>query len=376
MAAIRQPTNEDIKLLINVKTDKPVKRRRLVTLFQAGFPLYALDFSWRLDKPSRIAYTSIIEGSSNIVGINEVDEYTLGVRAIHTLNQPSIATKIQWIPHSSTHNKDMFATSGDLLRIYEVNSDNRTELLAAMATPNEGIPGYAPVTSFDWSKRDPNFIVTASINNFCSIWDIHKERCIMELFVPDAEIFDVKFHGDNQDQIIVGASDGFLKRYDLRQKSFPEPLFRTEALNPILRVCPSPTEKDIVGLVTINTNFVTVVDLCKPNSILTKIHPPQSNAQGIVFKDRLNQKPINTCDFSPLLPRVCAIGGEDASASMWNLDYEQKVNSGVQCVFGMGVQLSFERVDVFDPVQNIKWSNVLKNLVAFTNGSNIHLVRL
>ena len=85
---------------------------------------------------------------------------------------PYPTTKIMWMPESHG-SRDLLATTGDYLRLWNV-MDNKSVRLEALLNNNKNTEFCAPLTSFDWNEQDPNIIGTSSIDTTCIIWDISK----------------------------------------------------------------------------------------------------------------------------------------------------------------------------------------------------------
>jgi len=90
------------------------------------------------------------------------------------VDHPYPATKVQWAPESLA-TKDLFATTGDYLRLWNVHGDHdiRSECMLVDAKGNEYC---APITSFDWNVDDPNLLATSSIDTTCTIWDLNARK--------------------------------------------------------------------------------------------------------------------------------------------------------------------------------------------------------
>ena len=81
--------------------------------------------------------------------------------------------------------ENIMATSGESLKIYNVNNENKSvELkqdLKNVAPFNQQNEFSAPLTSFDWNNESKNLIGTASIDTTCTIWDIEKSQVYTQL---------------------------------------------------------------------------------------------------------------------------------------------------------------------------------------------------
>jgi hypothetical protein len=131
-----------------------------------------------------------------------------------TFDHPYPTTNIMWAPQKSTFEKDLLATTGDYLRLWNVQDDGEVRLEALLnnvraagvccahgaarrrpvtrvsrlrrarspsrgacfvfcvAMQNKSSEYCAPLTSFDWNDTDPTMIGTSSIDTTCTIWDL------------------------------------------------------------------------------------------------------------------------------------------------------------------------------------------------------------
>lgn len=94
--------------------------RKEIYRYDAKFPVYSVDWSWRKDFPYRLAFTSLIESLSNRITLIQLDESSRTLRPIATVEHPFPPTKVMWMPYVETDKPDLFATTGDFLRIWEL----------------------------------------------------------------------------------------------------------------------------------------------------------------------------------------------------------------------------------------------------------------
>ena len=98
--------------------------------FEAAMPIYGLSFS---NKPFQTGQgvPSVLMGvgsymqSHNRIQILSMNEAT-GMRKELEIDEPWPATKIMWLPPSEgliSSERDIFATSSDILRIYTIDRD-------------------------------------------------------------------------------------------------------------------------------------------------------------------------------------------------------------------------------------------------------------
>lgn len=91
-----------------------------------------------------------------------------------TLAYIHICVQIAWAPHSASSgvtSNDLIATSGDYLRLWSVDSENKVEL-KRLFNSTKDTDYCAPITSFDWNEVDSNIIGAVSIDTTCTIWDV------------------------------------------------------------------------------------------------------------------------------------------------------------------------------------------------------------
>lgn len=122
-------------------------------------------------------------------------------------------TKILWHPSESVTNPDILVTSGDILRLWQIEDNERASLRCSFTNAKKELT--APLTSFDWSCKNTDTVIACSIDTTCSIWDVNKETLVKTLIAHDKEVFDVSFSPDPQIFATVGA-DGSLRNFDIR----------------------------------------------------------------------------------------------------------------------------------------------------------------
>lgn len=100
-------------------------RRGEIYEYQAPWLIYAMNWSVRPDKPFRLAAGSFVEDYTNSVEIVQLNEDTGLFERRGGFDHPYPATKIIWNPDSR---EDLLATSGDYLRLWEVNEEGSVEM--------------------------------------------------------------------------------------------------------------------------------------------------------------------------------------------------------------------------------------------------------
>ena len=94
--------------------------RKEIYRYRADFPIYSVDWSWRKEFPYRLAFTSLIEGLNNRITLIQLDEPSRTLKAFATVEHPFPPTKVMWMPYHNSDKPDLFATTGDFLRIWEL----------------------------------------------------------------------------------------------------------------------------------------------------------------------------------------------------------------------------------------------------------------
>ena len=68
-----------------------------------------------------------------------------------------------WIPDKVGDRTDLLATTGDYLRIWEVQPGTGNVQMRKLLNNNKNSEFCAPLTSFDWNETDPSIVGTSSI---------------------------------------------------------------------------------------------------------------------------------------------------------------------------------------------------------------------
>ena len=184
------------------------------------------------------------------------------------IEHPYPATKIMWAPpkfHTSDMgtgvDKDLLATTGDYLRLWDVDG-NKCELKAALNN-NKHTEYCAPLTSFDWNMADPTIIGTCSIDTTCTIWDINAMVPKTQLIAHDKEVYDIAF-ACGQDVFGTVGADGSLRMFDLRALEHSTILYESPDLSPLLRL--AWNKKD--------PNYLATILADSPKAIISDIRVP------------------------------------------------------------------------------------------------------
>ena len=136
-----------------------------------------------------------MEQYSNVVSIIKKnpasDEGSLYQAA--SFDHPYPCTKIMWSNDMGHGAKDLLATTGDYLRLWNCTDDGSgsgtmTVKKEALLNNNKTSEYCALLTSFDWNEADPNILGTSSIDTTCTIWDINTQQVRTQLIAHDREV--------------------------------------------------------------------------------------------------------------------------------------------------------------------------------------------
>ncbi|EFC35605.1 predicted protein [Naegleria gruberi] len=189
--------------------------------YNSDWMIYSLSWSVRRDEKYRLAIGSFIEEYRNKVDIIKLNNDNI-LERVAQFEHPYPATKIQFHPSASINNPDLIATSGDYLRLWNINNNSTT---TTTTTSNNNVNNNissqqqqqtvqtvqkyhtfnndsssefcAPLTSFDWCEYNPNMIGTCSIDTTCTIWDIPTGKSKTQLVAHDKEVYDISFKDEN-----------------------------------------------------------------------------------------------------------------------------------------------------------------------------------
>jgi WD repeat-containing protein 68 len=159
-----------------------VGKKKEIYTYEAPWTVYSMAWRRRPEGKFQLAIGSFVEEYVNQIQILQIskDEVTgeTNCTKFGQCDHPYPPTKILWAPPkfnlssagSNTNIVDCFATSGDYLRIWNVNSDY-TVTMKGVLNNNKHAEYCAPLTGFDWNETEPSMIGSCSIDTTCTIWD-------------------------------------------------------------------------------------------------------------------------------------------------------------------------------------------------------------
>lgn len=321
--------------------------------YNADWVIYALDFSWRENAEYRLAIGSLRESLDNEIKIIKLsadpsEDFVCSATFHH--NFP--ATKLLWLPSKSTAHPDLMATSSDILRIWEVD-DQHGQVNPKSELKDSSQSFSAPLTSFDWNKKDPNVIGVCSLDTTCSIWDINRESIKAQLIAHDKEVFDIGFQDVNV-FATVGA-DGSMRMFDLRSLEHSTILYETaqgpNEGKPLLRLSWNNQDSSYIATFEPDSTKVVILDVRVPMI-------PVCELEGHTdFVDAFCWAPHSSC-------HICT-AGDDKQALIWDLSVMP--NAVTDPILSYRAEAE---------ITSLQWSGVQPDWVAISFSNTLQMLRV
>jgi len=302
--------------------------------YTAPWTIYGMNWSSRKDQ-LRLGFGSFLENYENklqVVQLDEKEDEYIKVAEV-THNYPT--TKLLWTPYNGGIVPDLFATTSEYLRIWELTDDpnledpeNNVTLKATLANIRKIGPNKkdfcAPLTSFDWNEVDPSMIVTSSIDTTCTIWDINTQQAKTQLIAHDKEVYDVAFSNGVDIFASVGA-DGSVRMFDLRALEHSTIIYETSAPGtdttndvtksqennlPLLRLSWNKQDPNYIATFQMNSSNVIILDIRVPAVPVSELQCHKGN--------------INSITWSPHSRKHLCSAGDDGQAYIWDISQIEK----------------------------------------------------
>jgi len=285
------------------------QKRKEIYTYQAPWLIYGMNWSVRADQRFRLAIGSFEEEYNNSVRIVQLDEETHQFVDNGGFEHPYPTTKIMWMPDQTGNRRDLLATTGDYLRLWNV-MDNKSVRLEALLNNNKNTEFCAPLTSFDWNEQDPNIIGTSSIDTTCIIWDVSMMQAKTQLIAHDKEVFDLAFAAGVNVFASVGA-DGSVRMFDLRSLEHSTIIYESAdaatgaAPVPLIRLAWNKQDPNYLATVTMDSNKVIILDIRVPSL-------PAAVLDG-------HSQCVNALAWAPHSSCHICTAGDDNQALIWDL---------------------------------------------------------
>jgi len=303
--------------------------------YAAPWTVYAMAWSHRYDPQAqfRLAIGSYVERYSNSIQIikKRPSDQAEDLRAMNDTNLPPCSstsqqdtsqmykacefdhpypcTKVLWNPDISTNGRDMVATTGDYLRLWNLEDDGsgtgtmnaRREI---MLNSNKKSDYCAPLTSFDWNETDPSLIGTASIDTTCTIWDITTQKAQTQLIAHEREVFDLAFAQGKDIFASVGA-DGSVRMFDLRRLDHSTIIYESPNGSPLLRLEWNKQDPNYLATFTEDSSMTFILDVRMPSTPVAELGSHNACVNATAWA------PHSYC-------HICT-AGDDSQALIWDL---------------------------------------------------------
>jgi len=265
-------------------------QRKEIYTYNAPWTLFAMAWSHRPDPGCqfRLAIGSCVEKYSNALQIvkkrppdsshqpHDIIEYDSQLYKACEIDHPYPCTKILWSPDArSIGSRDLLATTGDYLRIWNVTDDDSGEGTVTakkeiMFCNNKSSEYCAPLPSFDWNETDPNIIGTGSIDTTCTIWDLTTQTARTQLIAHDREVYDLAFAQGKDIFASVGA-DGSVRMFDLRRLDHSTIIYESPKLSPLLRLEWNKQDPNYLATFMVDSQRTVILDIRSPSTPVAEL---------------------------------------------------------------------------------------------------------
>ena len=325
-----------------------IVRHSLVSIY-SQFTLHAMVLRTRSPDPSsqfRLAIGSYVEQYSNSVSVIKKNPESSQLYQACEFDHPYPCTKILWSPDAGSQgSKDLLATTGDYLRVWNVTDDPQSgkgmllptkeallnnvsyclpffaviqfvivslslDLLKRVILPffetaqNKTSEYCAPLTSFDWNESDPNIIGTSSIDTTCTIWDLTTQTARTQLIAHDREVFDLAFARGKDVFASVGA-DGSVRMFDLRSLEHSTIIYESPNLDPLLRLEWNKQDPNYLATFMLDSRRTIILDIRVPSLPVAELGGHLGCVNATAWA------PHSSC-------HICT-AGDDSQALIWDL---------------------------------------------------------
>ncbi|KJE92746.1 WD-repeat protein GhTTG1 [Capsaspora owczarzaki ATCC 30864] len=322
-------------------------RRKEVYTYKAPWSVYTLNWSNR--QRYRLAVGSFLEEYSNQVTIVQLDDDKNDFVCNATFDHSYPATKLMWAPENANCDQDMLATTGDYLRLWRVDDQNKAKLVGILNN-NRQSEYCAPLTSFDWNDVDPNIIGTASIDTTCTIWDVQAQAVRTQLIAHDKEVYDIAFAHSKDIFASVGA-DGSVRMFDLRNLEHSTIMYETAELTPLLRIEWNKKNPNYLATFMMDSSEVIIIDTRFPSVPYAELTAHRGSVNGISWA------PHSSC-------HICTVG-DDAQALIWDISQSMRPIEDPILAYFSGAE-----------VDQVQWSTTQPDWIGIGLGNRVQILRV
>ncbi|KAJ0248622.1 Protein TRANSPARENT TESTA GLABRA 1 [Hirschfeldia incana] len=327
-------------------------RSETAVTYESPYPLYAMSFS--SSTTHRIAVGSFLEDYNNRIDILSFDPDSMSVKPLPTLSfdHPYPPTKLMFSPPSLHRpSGDLLASSGDFLRLWEINDDSTTSEPLSVLNNSKTSEFCAPLTSFDWNDVEPKRLGTCSIDTTCTIWDVERSVVETQLIAHDKEVHDIAW-GEARVFASVSA-DGSVRIFDLRDKEHSTIIYESpQPDTPLLRLAWNKQDLRYMATILMDSNKVVILDIRSPTMPVAELERHQGSVNAIAWAPQ-------SCK------HICS-GGDDAQALIWELPTVAGPNGiDPMSVYSAGSEIN-----------QLQWSSSLPDWIGIAFANKMQLLRV
>ncbi|KAJ8899629.1 hypothetical protein K2173_018603 [Erythroxylum novogranatense] len=282
----------------------PSEKRPGIYTYTAQWPIYAVAWSVRHDKQSRLAVGSYLEDYSNKVELvhfnSNTSDFTTDSRLI--FDHPYSPTNVMFLPSEDASHSDIIATSGDYLRLWRIHDDHIE--LKSLLNGDKSSEFNSAITSFDWADFDVRRVATSSVDSTCTIWDTERESVDTQLVAHDKEVYDISWGVYNVFASVSG--DGSLRVFDLRDKERSTIIYENPTQDShLLRLEWNKCDPRFIATVGIDSNKVVILDIRFPTTPLMELSKHKGSVNAITWQSCSGRQ-------------MCSVG-DDSRALIWGV---------------------------------------------------------
>lgn len=318
--------------------------------YQAPWPIFATNWSWRPDQKFRLALGSFLEDYTNKIEVVQLDEKTGDFVNRGTFDHPYPATKIMWCPDKLGTLPDLMGTTGDYLRLWRVDAEKQAVELKHLLNNNKSSEFCAPLTSFDWNETDPSIVGTSSIDTTCTIWNIETQQAKTQLIAHDKEVYDIAFARGTDVFASVGA-DGSVRMFDLRCLDHSTIIYESPDLTPLLRLAWNKQDPNYLATALMDSPKTIILDIRVPSIPAAELAGHHVCVNGIAWA------PHSSC-------HICT-AGEDKQALIWDLSALPKPIEDPILAYSAEAEIN-----------QLQWSAAQPDWISIAFGSKLQLLRV
>jgi len=331
--------------------------KREIYTYVAPWNVYGMGWSERTadQYKFRFALGSFVEEYTNKVDLVQYNEEKDEFVRVGGFDHPYPTTKIAWIPDPLSSHNDLIATSGDYLRLWQVETggddDKYTVKNVSLLNHTKSNNNCAPLTSLDWNQVDQNIIGTSSIDTTCTIWDINTQQTKAQLVAHDEEVYDIAFASQEKDIFASVSADGSLRMFDLRQLESSTIVFESNKDQALLRLAWNKQDANFLAIVSLKSPVTLIFDQRYPLRPYAELHGHCGSVNAVAWA------PQSSC-------HICSVG-EDSHALMWELsDVPKHIDEPI---------LAYK---ADSNINQLQWSTATPDWVAIAYDSKVQVLKV